>query len=247
MTQARRGRLHQHLVRTDGADLHVVDDEVTGNGFENGRLHAGDPNARPGVDASQHEVLVDAEPAMGALVLGREEGLGDGERNDLRPIDLVRVPFVEDRCRTTRQHVLEPIRVAPVRQRDHEPVVGGNRLHGCFKRSAGLPTDVPDDGRVPSRRSARLHRERPHGATGAAHRIEHGWRLRAHPDHEDDPERRDGDQHAADELADGFPHGSPAPTPVLPPGLPPACPKNCRSKMSLARCPLRRGVVRSQW
>ena len=34
VTQARRGRLYQHLVRTDGADLYVVDDEVTRNVLE---------------------------------------------------------------------------------------------------------------------------------------------------------------------------------------------------------------------
>ena len=32
-------RPHQHVVRTDRADLHVVDDQLTGNVFEHGSFH----------------------------------------------------------------------------------------------------------------------------------------------------------------------------------------------------------------
>ena len=44
VAQSRGRRLHQHLVRADRADLHVVDDELTGDVFENSSLHPGDTN-----------------------------------------------------------------------------------------------------------------------------------------------------------------------------------------------------------
>jgi len=44
VAQSRGGRLDQHLVRADGADLHVVDDQLTRDGLENRSLHRGDNN-----------------------------------------------------------------------------------------------------------------------------------------------------------------------------------------------------------
>ena len=44
MAQSRGSGLHQHLVRTHRADLDVVDDQLAGDGFENGSFHGGDTN-----------------------------------------------------------------------------------------------------------------------------------------------------------------------------------------------------------
>ena len=44
VAQAGGDRLHQHFVRADGADLHVVDDQLAGNVFEHSSFHHGDTN-----------------------------------------------------------------------------------------------------------------------------------------------------------------------------------------------------------
>ena len=49
VAQTRRGRLHEDLVRADGADLHVVDDQLTRDVLEHGSFHRADTNeADPG-------------------------------------------------------------------------------------------------------------------------------------------------------------------------------------------------------
>ena len=47
VTQARRRGAHQHVVRTDGADLHVVDDQLARDVLEYRSLHRGDTNDLP--------------------------------------------------------------------------------------------------------------------------------------------------------------------------------------------------------
>ena len=44
VAQPRGGGLHQHLVRTDRADLHVVDDQLARDGLENRSFHRADNN-----------------------------------------------------------------------------------------------------------------------------------------------------------------------------------------------------------
>src|SRR5262245_25708109 len=84
----------------------------------------------------EYEVVLDTEQSMRALVVRRKQRLGNRQRHELRSVEFDRLALVAKRGCTTRKHVLEPIRVQPVRQRDHESVLGRHRADRCLVRPA---------------------------------------------------------------------------------------------------------------
>ena len=158
--------------------------------------------------SSKQDVLGQAGRGDGCVgPWARSVGCCHRHRNELRLVDLEGAPLVHDGRRPARGHILEPISVRPVGQRDHESSVGRHGLHWRFVWSSRRPADVADD-RCKCRQAFRLEvntnrfvasNRRP------SHGVEYERRLRPHADHEAHPEFRDGEEHAAERRGDSSP------------------------------------------
>ena len=114
------------------------------------------PDALVALPPPNSETLVDGEQAVLSLVLGWGTGSSRLHRDDLRLVDPVGVPFVDDGGGAARERVLEPVCVWPVRERDDEPVVGRHRdLDASPRRkdpdTGGSVTETEPDGENTSR------------------------------------------------------------------------------------------------
>ena len=96
------------------------------------RLHAVNPEAA--VDGEPAKCPVAPSPACRARPRLRERS-PVGRSTHVSP-------FSDDGGRPRREDVLDPVRTRPVRQRDHEPVVGREGHDRRFVRSSRLPADV---------------------------------------------------------------------------------------------------------